>query len=122
MRSGEGTSGTSRNTHNTLTAASCVNKARRSSHKGAQRLSLFSGSLLPFLVYAVCALVEGQRFDVVLADLACLGFQSGGNVGLEVPVLPLDGPHLERSLRIKRVILPDGVQNTTGVFLFRGGN
>lgn len=48
----------------------------------------------PVLVYAVCALMEGQRFDLVLADLAGLGLQSGGDVGLQGAILSLNGPHL----------------------------
>lgn len=50
------------------------------------------------MVYVVCPLMEGQRFDLVLADLACLGLQSGGNVSLQGPVLSLDGPHLGQKL------------------------
>lgn len=49
---------------------------------------------LPVLVYAVCALVERQRFDLVLADLAGLGLQSRGDVGLQCAILSLNGSHL----------------------------
>lgn len=50
----------------------------------------------PVLVYAVCSLVEGQRFDLIPADLTCLGLQSGGNICLQGPILSLDGPHLQQ--------------------------
>lgn len=52
---------------------------------------------LPVLVYAVCSLVEGQRFDLIPADLTCLGLQSWGNICLQGPILSLDGPHLQEN-------------------------
>lgn len=55
-----------------------------------------SNLTLPVLVYAVCSLVEGQRFDLIPANLTCLGLQSGGNVCLQGPILSLDGPHLQK--------------------------
>lgn len=60
---------------------------------------------LPFLVYTVCPLVEGQRFDLVLADLARLWLQSGGNVSLQGPILSLDGPHLQQLVGMKHMQL-----------------
>lgn len=50
---------------------------------------------LPVLVYAVCSLVEGQRFDLIPTDLTSLGLQSGGNICLQGPILSLNGPHLQ---------------------------
>lgn len=57
----------------------------------ANFLSFFQ---LPLLVYAVSPLVEGQRFDLVLACLTCLRLQSWGNIRLQGSILPLNGPHL----------------------------
>lgn len=55
-------------------------------------------STLPVLVDTVSPLVEGQRFDLVLADLAGLGLQSGGNICLQGPILSLNRPHLARQI------------------------
>lgn len=48
----------------------------------------------PVLVNAVSALVQGQRFDLVLSDLACLWLQSGGDVGLQGPILAFNRSYL----------------------------
>lgn len=50
---------------------------------------------LPVLVYAVCSLVQGQGFDLVLADLARLRLEPGRDVSLQGPILSLNGSHLE---------------------------
>lgn len=53
------------------------------------------GEAAPVLVNAVSSLVQRQRFDLVLANLARLGLQSGCDVSLQGTILTFDGPHLE---------------------------
>lgn len=54
------------------------------------------GEAAPVLVNAVSSLVQRQRFDLVLANLARLGLQSGCDVSLQGAILTFDGPHLEQ--------------------------
>lgn len=61
---------------------------------------------LPVLVYAVCSLVQGQGFDLVLADLARLRLEPGCDVSLQGPILSLNGSHLEHyAIWMKRTSL-----------------
>lgn len=54
-----------------------------------------SKEVRPVLVDAVTSLVQRQGFDLVLANLARLGLQSGCDVSLQGTILSLYGSHLE---------------------------
>lgn len=58
---------------------------------------IFQRTSLPVLVYAVCSLVQGQGFDLVLADLAGLRLEPGRDVSLQGPILSLNRSHLEHN-------------------------
>lgn len=66
---------------------------------------MFQYPTSPVLVCAVCSMVEGQRLDLIAADLTCLGLQSGRNVRLQGPILSLDGPHLQEHNSAKQLNL-----------------
>lgn len=50
---------------------------------------------LPVFIKVVGALVQGQRLDEVLFDLAGLWLHSGSDVNLQGAVLSLNGPDLQ---------------------------